>query len=123
MKKSASLLVAGGLFGALALAQSGPQPGAYPAPGQGWTTEDARRIPHRPHELGYFAATVTKISVHKKTGRFVVTLDNGQRWTQIENKPDVKVAVGDEIKMQKSTIGSYMLMTQDGVETRVRRDR
>ena len=30
---------------------------------------------------------VLKLSLYKDTGRFIITLDKGQRWSQIENKP------------------------------------
>jgi hypothetical protein len=91
-------------------------------PDQGWTTEDARREPRTP-VLGYTLATVVRLSVRPKTGRFIVTLDNGQKWSQIENKADVRVSIGDEIKLEKSTLGSYMLTTPLGVQTRVKRSR
>lgn len=122
MKKSALAIVAGGLLAAAALAQ---QPPVLPPTGmtKGWTTEDTRVIDKRPHEMGYMSATIVKLSVRKRTGRFIVTLDNGQRWSQTESKPDVTVGIGDEIKIQKSTIGSYTLVTEQGIETRVRRDR
>ncbi|MBC8025931.1 MAG: hypothetical protein H7Y89_08065 [Steroidobacteraceae bacterium] len=68
-------------------------------------------------------ATVVKLSVRTKTNRFIVTLDNGQRWSQTETKPDVLVGIGDQIKIQKSSLGSYKLTTPQGVETRVTRDR
>src|SRR5262245_27231850 len=107
MKRSASALVVGGLL--CALAAMAPQPPILPptGPEPGWTREDTRTIPKRPYEIGYMSATVVKLSVRKKTGRFIVTLDNGQRWSQTENKPDVLVSIGDEIKIQKSTLGSY----------------
>ncbi len=123
MKKSALAIVAGGLLAASALAQV--QPPILPPTGatKGWTTEDTRAIEKRPHEMGYLSATIVKLSVRKRTGRFIVTLDNGQRWSQTESKPDVTVGIGDEVKIQKSTLGSYTLVTEHGVETRVRRDR
>jgi hypothetical protein len=110
-------------LGATSLIASAQIPGPQ-APGDpGWTTEDARKIDKRPYDIGYLVATVVKLSVRAKSNRFIVTLDNGQRWSQIENKPDVRVSVGDEIKVEKSTLGSYMLTTSSGIQTRVRRDR
>ena len=120
MKAASFVVVAGGLFAAAVLAQGIPPPSA---PGTGWTKDESRRMPHRPTELGYIVGSVLKLSLHKNTGRFIITLDNGQRWSQIENKPDVAVSIGDEVRIQKSSIGSYMLTTEKGVETRVRRDR
>jgi hypothetical protein len=124
MRKTAFAMMTAGVFTMLAISAVGqdktrsPWP---PPPDQGWTREDARTEPRTP-VLGYTMATIVKLSV-RKTGRFIVTLDNGQRWSQIESKPDVRVGVGDEIKLQKSSMGSYMLVTPEGIETRVRRDR
>ncbi len=120
MKAASFVVLAGGLFAATVLAQGIPTPSA---PSQGWTKDESRRMPNRPTELGYIVGSVLKLSLHKDTGRFIITLDNGQRWSQIENKPDVSLSIGDEVRIQKSSIGSYMLTTQKGVETRVLRDR
>lgn len=105
-----------------AVAQDSLPSGPPPQPDGGWTTEDARTEPHRPG-YGFMQATVVRISVLPKNNRFIVTLDNGQRWRQIENKEDVKISIGDLIKLQKSSIGSFMLLTADGIQTRVKRDR
>ena len=120
MKAASFVVLAGGLFAAAVMAQGIPSPAA---PGQGWTRDESRRMPNRPTELGYIVGSVLKLSLHKDNGRFIITLDNGQRWSQIENKPDVSLSIGDEVRIQKSSIGSYMLTTERGVETRVRRDR
>jgi hypothetical protein len=120
MKTTAFVAMAGGLFAAAVLAQGIPPPSAA---GQGWTKDESRRMPTRPTELGYIVGSVLKLSLHKDSGRFIITLDNGQRWSQTENKPDVSLSVGDEVRIQKSSIGSYMLTTEKGIETRVRRDR
>jgi endoglucanase Acf2 len=123
MKAASFLIVACGFIATSVLAQGQGLPPQAP-PGQGgWTTEDARRMPNRPFENSFIVATVVKLSVRQKSGRFIVTLDNGQRWSQIQNKPDVSVSIGDEIKIQKSTLGSFMLTTANGTETRVKRDR
>jgi hypothetical protein len=121
MNKTA-LVVALAVLTGNAVAQDSLPHGVPQQPDGGWTTEDARTQPRTP-VLGYMMATVVRISVRPKTGRFIVTLDNGQRWSQIENKEDVKISIGDDIKLEKSSIGSYMLQTKEGVQTRVRRDR
>jgi len=125
MKTASFVVLVGGLLALSVALPAGAQGIPSPAtnPGGGWTKDESRRMPHRPTELGYIVGSVLKLSVHKKTGRFIVTLDNGQRWTQTENKPDVSLSVGDEVRIQKSSIGSYMLTTEEGVETRVQRDR
>ena len=124
MRSTARRILVGVSAGILAGAAMAQVPQLPRAPGDpGWTTEDSRQIEKRPYDYGYLTATVVKLSVRKKTGRFIVTLDNGQRWSQIENKPDVQVSIGDEVKVERSTLGSYMLTTPQGVQTRVRRDR
>ena len=121
MKTATGVVLVCGLFAAGAVAAQGiPSPAAT---GAGWTKDESRRMPTRPTELGYIVGSVLKVSVNKENNRFVVTLDNGQRWSQIQTKPDVVLAVGDEVRIQKSSIGSYMLTTEKGIETRVRRDR
>jgi hypothetical protein len=94
-----------------------PQPRA----GEGWTREEARKEERVP-SLTAIAATVVQLSV-RKNGRFIVTLDNGTIWSQSQNKADVRVAVGDNITLQKASLGSYLLVTRDGISTRVKRDR
>jgi hypothetical protein len=123
MRSTAFVLTIGVSLSAAIQLASAQAPGIPQLPpDQGWTTEDARREPRTP-VLGFTVATVVRLSVRPKTGRFIVTLDNGQRWSQIENKADVRVSIGDEIKLEKSTLGSYMLTTPLGVQTRVKRSR
>jgi|KBSMisStaDraftv2_1062788.scaffolds.fasta_scaffold142926_2 hypothetical protein len=121
MKKTAVVIAFAVLTGT-AVAQDSLPHGPPAQPDGGWTTEDARTEPHRP-SLSYLVATVVRISLVPRNNRFIVTLDNGQRWRQIENKDDVKISIGDQIKLQKSSIGSFMLSTADGIQTRVKRDR
>ncbi|MBC8026645.1 MAG: hypothetical protein H7Y89_11665 [Steroidobacteraceae bacterium] len=124
MKAASFLVVACGMLSTSLLAQSLPPQLPQAPPGEGgWTTEDARRVPRRPIVDSVILATVVKLSVRTKTNRFIVTLDNGQRWSQTETKPDVLVGIGDQIKIQKSSLGSYKLTTPQGIETRVTRDR
>jgi len=92
-----------------------------PPPGEGWTREEARKEERVP-TLTVIAATVVQLSV-RSNGRFIVTLDNGTVWSQSQNKSDVRVAVGDNITLKKASLGSYLLVTRDGVSTRVKRDR
>lgn len=102
---------------------SGMPPGPHqPRPGEGWTTEDARKIEVRPR-YDRIDATVVKISVRSNNGRFIVTLDNGTRWSQVETKADARVTVGDPITLSKASIGPYELTTKDGVTTKVKRER
>ena len=87
----------------------------------GWTREEMRRESPVPH-IQVVNATVTKLGV-RSNGWWMVTLDNGQVWSQIENRPTAAVAVGDDITLRHSRAGSYILTTTKGIETRVRRER
>lgn len=55
------------------------------------------------------------------TGELVVTLENGQVWTQIGADPRAKVATGDTVTIKKASLGSYLLVTASRIATRVRR--
>jgi hypothetical protein len=104
------------------LAGENTPPGVLePRTGEGWTREEARKEEHLP-SLTIITATVVQLSV-RGNGRFIVTLDNGTVWSQTRGKEDVRVAVGDNITLKKATLGSYLLVTRDGVSTRVKRDR
>jgi hypothetical protein len=87
----------------------------------GWTKDDSRRENPLPG-LEVIPATVVKFAV-RTNGWWIVTLDNGQKWAQVENRATATVNVGDSVTLRRSRIGSYVLTTQQGVETRVRRER
>jgi hypothetical protein len=117
-----ALLVA--LCGTPTAATAGENPPAgipQPRPGEGWTREEARKEERVP-SLTVIQATVVQLSM-RSSGRFIVTLDNGTVWSQSQNKSDVRVAIGDNITLKKASLGSYLLVTRDGVSTRVKRDR
>ena len=88
----------------------------------GFTREDTRNTQHLP---GYsvLPATIVKLGARRNNGWFVVTLDNGQVWSQTETRPDALVRVGDNITLRKARLGSYTLRTVEGIDTRVKRDR
>lgn len=67
-----------------------------------------------------FTAAVTAFS-RLNNGRFVVTLENGQVWQQIEPDAVAEVAVGDKVTLRPAMLGSWMLVTRAGVKTRVTR--
>ena len=87
----------------------------------GRTTEEIRRESPVPH-LQIVPATVVKLAM-RTNGWWIVTLDNGQTWSQIENRPIATVAVGDDVTLRHSRAGSYVLTTSKGIETIVRRER
>jgi hypothetical protein len=51
----------------------------------------------------------------------VVTLENGQVWTQIQVDVRARIAVGDTVTIKKAALGSHMLVTASRYATRVRR--
>jgi hypothetical protein len=87
----------------------------------GWTKDDTRRESPVPHTQ-VVPATVVQLAV-RTNGWWIVTLDNGQVWSQIENRSTATVAVGDDVTLRRSRIGSYVLTNIKGIETRVKRDR
>jgi hypothetical protein len=87
----------------------------------GWTREETRRESPVPHQQ-VLPATIVKLAV-RTNGWWIVTLDNGQIWSQVENRPTALVAVGDDVTLRHSRAGAYILTTVKGIETRVKRDR
>jgi hypothetical protein len=87
----------------------------------GYTKDDTRRENPLPG-LEVVPATVVKLAV-RTNGWWIVTLDNGQIWSQVENRPSATVAVGDDVKLRRSRLGAYTLTNSKGIETRVKRDR
>jgi hypothetical protein len=55
------------------------------------------------------------------TGHMVVTLENDQVWVQSEVDPRARVEVGDTVTIRKAALGSFLLLTEQRVATRVRR--
>jgi hypothetical protein len=54
-------------------------------------------------------------------GKFVVTLDNAQVWSQSEVSSQADVKIGDAITVRRGLLGSYLLVTKAGIATRVKR--
>jgi hypothetical protein len=65
-------------------------------------------------------STITTVS-RQRDGKFVVTLDNAQVWSQSETSSQADVEVGDAITVRRGALGSYLLVTKAGIATRVRR--
>jgi hypothetical protein len=56
-----------------------------------------------------------------RDGRFTVTLQNGQVWDQIEIQSTARLATGDQVTIRGAAMGSFLLVTPNGVATRVKR--
>jgi hypothetical protein len=53
-------------------------------------------------------------------GEYVFELANGQRWTQLESGR-ARYRTGQRVTIERTTLGAYMLSTDQGRATRVRR--
>ncbi len=72
--------------------------------------------------LGRLEATVTGIST-RGDGTLVVTLDNGQVWSQ--NRPDAffRLKVGEKISIEPGVLGSFMMISPRKRTARVTRQK
>jgi hypothetical protein len=68
------------------------------------------------------SATVTELH-HEPGGRFVVYLDNGQVWRQIETDNWAPPRKGERVTIRRAVFGSYMLETVENLATHVSRIR
>ena len=59
----------------------------------------------------------------KPMGELVVTLENKQVWVQIDVDNKARVKAGDTVTIKRGTLGSYLLVSPNGVATRVRRSK
>lgn len=87
-------------------------------------TEAARRArdPEKAQEQMPQSLTEAVASVRNKpTGEFVVTLANGQVWSQLQADTRAKVSAGDTVTIRKAALGSHLLVTSGKIATRVRR--
>lgn len=72
--------------------------------------------------IEHVSATVTELH-HESDGRFVVYLDNGQVWRQIETDSWAPPRQGEGVTIRRAALGSYMLETVENLATRVSRIR
>jgi hypothetical protein len=89
-----------------------PAPGARIAP----PPPAAPPAEQAPSSLTAAIASVRRISDE----RFVVTLDNGQVWEQLERDRAAEVKVGDRVTVRKAMLGSFVLVTANKIQTKVR---
>lgn len=67
----------------------------------------------RPHPLKQMSAHVAALS-HRPDGNLVLRLDNEQVWEQSEQGPDLRIAPGDSITIDRGALGSYWLSATTG---------
>ena len=84
-------------------------------------TEAAKRARDPQQEmLESITGTVAAVG-RRPTGELIVTLENGQVWTQVTVDQRARVAAGDTVTIRKAALGSHLLETQSRYATRVRR--
>jgi hypothetical protein len=87
-------------------------------------TEAAKRARDPENSKVQFPDSITEkvASVgHRPTGELVVTLANGQVWVQIESGSRAQIGAGQTVRIDRASLGSYLLVTPKGIATRVRR--
>lgn len=75
-----------------------------------------------PPPVTSITGSIAKVS-NRPTGEWVVTLDDGQVWAQIDASSRARLVVGESVTIRKASLGSYLLVTSGGIATRVRRVR
>ena len=83
--------------------------------------EKAQKVPEL-QELEQLQAQVTKVST-KPHGELVVTLENGQVWTEIQTNSGARVKAGDRVAIKPGALGSFLLVAPNGRSARVTRVR
>jgi hypothetical protein len=72
--------------------------------------------------LAGLSATLTNVA-RAPDGRLMLTLDNGQAWSQVDTRR-VVLQAGDAVVIRRAALGSYLLSTgRRQASVRVRRDR
>lgn len=87
-------------------------------------TEAAKRArdPQKAQQEMPESITGTVAAVGRRpAGELIVTLENGQVWTQVTVDQRARVAAGDTVTIRKAALGSHLLETQNRYATRVRR--
>jgi hypothetical protein len=67
----------------------------------------------RPPALKKITARIVTLS-HRAAGVLVVHLDNGQVWEQTEEGPDLHVAAGETVTIDRGLLGAYWLSRVTG---------
>ncbi|MBX5462176.1 MAG: hypothetical protein IRZ28_13940 [Steroidobacteraceae bacterium] len=83
-------------------------------------SERARRDRNEPAGVDHIVAKVTSVS-ERPRGELLLKLDNGQTWTQTERRLGTLIKEGETVTISRGALGSFMLTSEAGVATRVRR--
>lgn len=113
----------------IAVTEAAPTPGRRPLPGAvdefGLASIqrcDATGNPCPPKPSASISAVVIDVQSDLNE-KFVVSLDNGQAWRQIEIDPRSRPLKGATITIRRGALGSYLLITANRFATHVRRIR
>ncbi|MBV6416906.1 MAG: hypothetical protein CMLOHMNK_01524 [Steroidobacteraceae bacterium] len=89
----------------------------------GFTSEEvrARSAKSTSTEAPRALAAVVRSLRRTSTGKFIATMENGQVWAQTEIDSKARLAAGSKVKLERGAFGSYLLVTPDGIGTKVRR--
>lgn len=71
-----------------------------------------------PPKATQITASITHIT-RRADGRFVITLDNGQIWSEAETKERLSVNTGDIVSIRSELLGAHYLRTTSGADVRV----
>jgi hypothetical protein len=89
--------------------------------------DDARRLACYDNEVGKMVTRRVDghvASVNRKpNGMVVVRLDNDEVWEQADDGPDLGLAVGDSVKIERGALGSYWMSGRSSLAIKVRRGR
>jgi hypothetical protein len=113
---------------ASAAAAALPAPVADPAPASpaeefGLSAEQrlAKKTEQEPQEMDSITARVAVVR-QLRNDRFALILENDQIWTQVEPTPRQRFYVGDEIRIRRASLGSFLATGPNtGGAIRVRR--
>ena len=83
--------------------------------------EKVQKVPEL-QELEQLQAQVTSVS-SKPHGELVVTLENGQVWTEIQPNSGARVKAGERVTIKPGVLGSFLLVAANGRSTKVTRVR
>ena len=83
--------------------------------------EKAKQAPELA-ELQELHAKVTKVAT-KPHGELVLTLDNGQVWSEIQTNSGIRVKAGDPVVIKAGALKSFNLVAPNGRSSKVTRVR
>lgn len=82
--------------------------------------EQQQRQSERKPTRQALVARVASIS-RRNDGGLLLRLDNGQSWLQLEQRGGASLVPGDTVSITPAMMGSYLLRSDSGVSSRVRR--